>query len=91
MYPNLKLQLWKSGLRQNRLAKMLNMDEATLSRIVNGFREPTVELQNNIAALLQCDSAWLFDQPQKPAQRAVAGAADESQPRAAADDSANRN
>jgi DNA-binding XRE family transcriptional regulator len=60
MYPNLKLQLWKCGVRQNRLAKMLAVDESVLSRIVNGFREPSVELQNSIASLLQCDVAWLF-------------------------------
>ena len=49
MYPNLKLQLWKSGLRQNRLAKMLGMDETALSRIVNGFRDPSMEVWINIA------------------------------------------
>jgi transcriptional regulator with XRE-family HTH domain len=60
MYPNLKLQLWKSGIRQNRLAKMLDIDETALSRIVNGFREPSVALQASIAALLGCEAAWLF-------------------------------
>lgn len=60
MYPNLKLQLWKSGLRQNRLAKMLGMDETALSRIVNGFRDPSLEVRNNIATLLGCDAEWLF-------------------------------
>ena len=43
MYPNLKLQMWKVGIRQNRLAKMLEMDETVLSKIVNGFREPNEE------------------------------------------------
>jgi transcriptional regulator with XRE-family HTH domain len=61
MYPNLKLQLWKSGVRQNRLAKMLDMDESTLSRIVNGFRDPSLKLQRSIADLLHCDRVWLFD------------------------------
>ncbi|HYZ85191.1 MAG TPA: helix-turn-helix transcriptional regulator [Bryobacteraceae bacterium] len=60
MYPNLKLQLWRSGLRQNRLARILNLDEATLSRIVNGFREPSLELKHTIADLLHCDTEWLF-------------------------------
>jgi transcriptional regulator with XRE-family HTH domain len=60
MYPNLKLQLWKAGIRQNRLAQMLAMDETTLSRIVNGFRTPSEELKHSIAALLDCESAWLF-------------------------------
>jgi|HubBroStandDraft_6_1064221.scaffolds.fasta_scaffold2066894_1 transcriptional regulator with XRE-family HTH domain len=71
MYPNLKLQLWKCGIRQNRLAKMLEMDETALSRIVNGFREPSVELQNSIAALLQANAAWLFE-PQSVASESGA-------------------
>jgi len=61
MYPNLKLQLWKSGIRQNRLAQMLAMDETALSKIVNGFREPSREVQERIAKLLECDTAWLFE------------------------------
>ena len=61
MYPNLKLYLWQSRFRQNRLAKMLDMDEATLSRIVNGYREPSDELRRNIAEILNCDVHWLFE------------------------------
>jgi transcriptional regulator with XRE-family HTH domain len=61
MYPNLKLQIWKSGIRQNRLAKMLGMDETMLSRIVNGYRNPNAELRERIAALLHCDEGWLFE------------------------------
>src|SRR4051794_26455163 len=40
MYPNLKLQLWKTGIRQNRLAQLLGIHETLLSRILNGYREP---------------------------------------------------
>src|SRR5690349_15397520 len=36
MYLNLKLQLWKTGIRQNRLARILEIDETALSKIVNG-------------------------------------------------------
>lgn len=61
MYPNLKLQLWKTGIRQNRLAKMLHVDETRISRIVNGYREPNAELRENIARLLGCDARWLFE------------------------------
>lgn len=61
MYPNLKLQLWRSGIRQNRLAQMLDMDETVLSRIVNGFREPKPELRDRIARVLRSDAAWLFE------------------------------
>ena len=60
MYPNLKLQLWMSGIRQNRLAKMLDMDETTLSKIVNGFRQPTAEMRGRIASALKSDERWLF-------------------------------
>jgi transcriptional regulator with XRE-family HTH domain len=60
MYPNLKLQLWMSGIRQNRLAKMLDMDETTLSKIVNGFRQPTQEMRGRIASALKSDERWLF-------------------------------
>jgi transcriptional regulator with XRE-family HTH domain len=60
MYPNLKLRLWTTGLRQNRLAKMLDIDETTLSKIVNGFRQPTAEVRGRIAAALSSDEEWLF-------------------------------
>src|ERR1051326_1000933 len=60
MYPNLRIQLWKAGIRQNRLAKMLDMDETVLSRIVNGFRQPSPDFRKKISALLNSDEAWLF-------------------------------
>lgn len=62
MYANLKLQLWRSGLRQNQLAKMLGIDETILSKIVNGFRQPSPETRVKIAALLNSDETWLFEQ-----------------------------
>jgi transcriptional regulator with XRE-family HTH domain len=60
MYPNLKLQLWKTGLRQNRLAQLIGIHETQLSRIVNGFREPDAKTRARIAATLKCDELWLF-------------------------------
>ncbi len=65
MYPNLKLQLFRTGLRQNRLAQMLGMDATLLSKIINGFRRPTEPMRAQIAALLQSDVDWLF-QPAEP-------------------------
>ena len=62
MYPNLKWQIWRTGLRQNRLAQMLNVDETTLSRIVNGFRTPDAAMKARIAAALQSDQTWLFQE-----------------------------
>lgn len=61
MYPNLKLELWRSGIRQNRLAQLLGVDESVLSRIVNGFREPNQQIRSKIADMLQRDEQWLFD------------------------------
>ncbi len=65
MYPNLKLQLWHCGLRQNGLAKLLGVDEAILSKIVNGYREPNPELRARIAAVLERDEEWLFNPLEK--------------------------
>ena len=62
MYPNLKLQMWRSGLRQNQLARMLELDETTLSRIVNGFRSPGPEIKEKIATMLKSDTEWLFEE-----------------------------
>jgi transcriptional regulator with XRE-family HTH domain len=71
MYPNLKLQLWKTGVRQNRLAQMLGMDETALSRIVNGYREPGAELKQSIAKLLESDEAWLFVRVERDGERSM--------------------
>jgi transcriptional regulator with XRE-family HTH domain len=60
IYPNLKLRMYTSGIRQNRLAKMVGIDEAHLSKIVNGFREPNPDLRTQIAEILHCDPEWLF-------------------------------
>ena len=62
MYPNLKFQIWRSGMRQNRLAQILELDETTLSRIVNGFRKPGPEIKAKIAAALRSDERWLFEE-----------------------------
>jgi|GraSoi2013_115cm_1033766.scaffolds.fasta_scaffold337573_2 transcriptional regulator with XRE-family HTH domain len=60
MYPNLKLHLWKSGMRQNRLAQLVGIHETLLSKIVNGYRTPDAEMRARIAAVLQSDEFWLF-------------------------------
>jgi transcriptional regulator with XRE-family HTH domain len=60
MYPNLKLQLWRSGLRQNRLAQLVGIHETLLSKIVNGFRQPDADVRARIAAVLKTDEGWLF-------------------------------
>jgi transcriptional regulator with XRE-family HTH domain len=60
MYPNLKLQLWQSGMRQNRLAQLIGIHESLLSKIVNGFREPDPQMRARIASILHSDESWLF-------------------------------
>jgi plasmid maintenance system antidote protein VapI len=60
MYPNLKWQIWRLGVRQNRLAQMVGIHETLLSKIVNGFREPDSECRVRIAQALQTDEEWLF-------------------------------
>jgi transcriptional regulator with XRE-family HTH domain len=65
MYPNLKLYLWKTGIRQNQLAQWLNIHETLLSRIVNGYREPSPILRDKIATILHSDPNWLFKPSEK--------------------------
>jgi transcriptional regulator with XRE-family HTH domain len=60
MYPNVKLQLWRTGIRQNQFARKLGIDETLLSKIINGFREPNADMKKKIAVALQSDEAWLF-------------------------------
>jgi transcriptional regulator with XRE-family HTH domain len=71
MYPNLKFEMWRSGMRQNRLARMLKLDETVLSRIVNGFRKPCPEVKAKVAAALNSDQDWLFQEiePEQLKQR----------------------
>jgi transcriptional regulator with XRE-family HTH domain len=60
IYPNLKLRMYTTGIRQNRLARMLGIHEASLSRIMNGFREPTGDIRVHLAEILHSDPDWLF-------------------------------
>ena len=59
---NLKLLLWRSRIHQNKMAQEMQVDEAVLSRIINGYREPTPELRRKIAQYLGADEDWLFTQ-----------------------------
>lgn len=62
IYPNLKLRVYTTGMRQNRLARLVGIDEAYLSRIINGVRVPGKQMQEQIAQVLGCDPEWLFQQ-----------------------------
>jgi len=73
IYPNLKLRMYTTGIRQNRLARMLGIHEASLSRIMNGFREPTGDVRTNLAEILQSDPDWLFLKMQITDDVSIAG------------------
>lgn len=52
--------LQKQGITQKQLADRLNTTEATLSRYVNGDREPKADMLANIATALNTTSDYLL-------------------------------
>ena len=60
-YPNLKLQIFRRGLRQNVLAQELKIDETFLSKVIHGHREPSAIVRKRIAEYLAVDENWLFE------------------------------
>ncbi|MBS6164176.1 MAG: helix-turn-helix transcriptional regulator, partial [Clostridiales bacterium] len=52
--------LKKQGITQKQLADRLNTTEATLSRYVNGDREPKADMLANIATALNTTSDYLL-------------------------------
>jgi len=81
MFPNLKLQIFRRGSRQNQLAKAIGIDETVLSKIIHGYRAPTIAQRKILASYLEADEAWLFERFEAvalpPTQTAPAGIADE--------------
>ncbi len=61
MYPNLKLQIFKLGIRQNQIAKELKLCESQLSKIIHGYREPSADERKLLAVYLNVDESWLFE------------------------------
>ena len=61
MYPNLKLQIFRSSIRQNFLARELRIDESILSKIIHGYREPSKQQRESLAQYLGVEEAWLFE------------------------------
>lgn len=84
MYPNLKLRIFKLGLRQNQMARELKLCESQLSKIINGYREPTETERALLARYLDVEEAWLFEQhenvltPQSALFSALRGGKDDS-------------
>ena len=69
MYSNLKLQIWRSGIRQNRLARELKIDETVLSKVINGHRMPSPILRELLADYFEADEQWLFRAESQIAKR----------------------
>jgi transcriptional regulator with XRE-family HTH domain len=65
MFPNLKLQIFRRGSHQNRLAKTLGIDETVLSKIIHGYRDPTASQRKALASYLEADESWLFERFEK--------------------------
>jgi transcriptional regulator with XRE-family HTH domain len=61
MYPNLKLQIFKLGIRQNQIAKDLKFCESQLSKIIHGYREPSASERKLLSVYLNVDESWLFE------------------------------
>ena len=61
MYPNLKLQLFRSSVRQNFLARELGIDESILSKIIHGYREPSLAQRQMLSGYLGVEESWLFE------------------------------
>ncbi len=61
MFPNLKLQIFRRGSHQNQLAKAVGIDETVLSKIIHGYRDPTIAQRKLLASHLEADEAWLFE------------------------------
>ena len=66
MYPNLKLQIFKRGIHQNHLARNVGIDETLLSKIIHGYREPTLTQRRSLANYLSVEEAWLFEKYEFP-------------------------
>jgi transcriptional regulator with XRE-family HTH domain len=62
MYPNLKLQIFKRGVRQNHLARQIGISDPILSKIIHGYRPPTEAERKLLAACLEADESWLFEE-----------------------------
>lgn len=62
IYPNLKLRIYAIGMRQKHLARLAGIDEAYLSRIINGNRVPGDQIRLKIAKVLGSDVEWLFQE-----------------------------
>ena len=75
MYPNLKMAIFKRGLRQNHLAREVGIHEVALSKIIHGFREPSTVQRARLSEYLGADEVWLFEKYMAEAAEGPAPAA----------------
>ena len=73
MYPNLKLQLFRSSLRQNFLAREVGIDESILSKIIHGYRAPSPEQRRLLTTYLGVEESWLFEKYETATPARAAG------------------
>jgi transcriptional regulator with XRE-family HTH domain len=66
MFPNLKLQIFRLGSRQNQLAKAVGIDETVLSKIIHGYRDPNPTQRKLLASYLGAEEDWLFERFELP-------------------------
>ncbi len=79
MYPNLKIAIFKKGMHQNRISKALGINEASLSKIINGYREPSESQKRLLSTYLESDETWLFQRFDGGTASRVTGSPDFSQ------------
>ncbi|HEY7406219.1 MAG TPA: helix-turn-helix transcriptional regulator [Candidatus Angelobacter sp.] len=65
------MEIWLSGIRQNRLARELHVDETVLSKVINGYREPSTELRALLAEYFNKNENWLFHTEQAQPMRGL--------------------
>ena len=56
----LKVKLLEQGISQFQLSRDLGISDSYLSKVVNGWVEPPVELKARIASLLGCPVSEIF-------------------------------
>ena len=74
MYPNLKLRMFKLGVRQNHVAKELGMDDPTLSKIIHGYKVPSDREKQLLADYLSSNEEWLFEKYDSAPARSISSA-----------------
>ena len=57
-----KTQLWNKKITQRKLAKLLNMDAAAVSYLLNGKRKMSVQEAKKIDLILHCDVLDVINQ-----------------------------